>query len=224
MHYRIHFVHPALFSVALKALGPCLTLREFQARSGIRGETTARDVLGYLVRKGIGQRSKSKYSFSKSDKITLAILALQNGGDLETISRALSWQDFEAFASSLLNLAGYMSECNLYLSNPYRMQIDVIGVNHKSRLVVAVDCKHWRKNHLSSMLNHARKQAMRSIELLKCRLNFFQAVPIVLTLYPMNIQLVEGTPIVPVSKFNSFIQELPVSLYKINVLSINTNA
>ena len=222
MHYRINFVYPALLAIALKALGPSLTLSEFQASSGIRGETTARDVLDYLVRKGIGQYSQSKYSFSKSDKMTLAILALQNGIDLETISRALSWQDFEAFASSLLNLAGYVSECNLYLSKPFRMQIDVIGVNHKSRLVVVVDCKHWRKCHLSSMLNHARKQARRSLELLKCRLNIFQAVPIVLTLYPMNIQFIEGIPIVPVSKFNSFIQELPVSLYEINVLSKNT--
>lgn len=212
-------MHTALLAIALKALGPCLSLREFQARSGIRGETAARDVLDYLVRKRIGQRSQCTYSFSKTDRMRLAIHALENGNDLETISRALSWQDFEALASTLLNLAGYTSECNLYLSEPYRMQIDVVGVNPNSRLAIVADCKHWKKNHFSSMLNHARKQAMRSIELLKCRRNISQAIPIVLTLYPMDIKFMEGIPIVPVSKFNSFIQDLPLSLHEIKVIS-----
>ncbi len=215
-------MHPALLSIALRALGPCLTLREFQASSGIRGETASRDVLDYLVRNGIGQRSRSEYLFSKSDKMRLAILALKYGNDLETVCRGLSWQDFEAFASTLLNLAGYVSECNLCLTKPHRMQIDVVGVNYKSHLAIVVDCKHWKKNHFCLMLRHARKQATRSLELLKCRPKIFQAIPILLTLYPIDIQFVEGIPIVPVSKFNSFIQELPVSLYEINVLSINT--
>lgn len=179
----------------------------------------AREVLEYLVRKGIGKRSQYIYSFSKTDRMRLAIHALENGNDFETISRALSWQDFEAFTSTLLNLAGYTTECNLYLSKPYRMQIDVVGVNHKSRLAIVADCKHWKKNHLSSMLNHARKQAIRSIKLLKCRRNISQAIPMVLTLYPMDIKFMEGIPIVPVSKFNSFIQDLPLSLHEINVLS-----
>ncbi len=212
-------MHSALLAIALKGLGPCLRLREFQASSGIRGETTARDVLNYLVRNGIGQRSQCTYSFSKIDKMKLAIHALENGNDLETISRALSWQDFEALTSTLLNLAGYTPECNIYLSEPYRMQIDVVGVNPNSCLAIVADCKHWKKNHLSSMLNHARKQAMRSIELLKCRRNISQAIPIVLTLYPMDVKFMEGIPIVPVSKFDSFIQDLSISLHEIKVLS-----
>jgi len=215
-------VHPALLANALKALRPSLTLKEFQASSGIRGKTAARDVLDYLIRNEIGQHSHCKYSFSKSDRMRLAILALQNGNDLETISGALSWQDFEAFASSLLSLSGYLSECNIYLSKPHRMQIDVVGVNHKSRLAIVADCKHWEKSHLASMINHAREQAKRSLELLKCRRNISQAVPIVLTLYPMSLQFVEGVPIVPISKFDSFIQGLPLSLYQIRVLSLNT--
>jgi hypothetical protein len=215
-------VHRAILAIALKALRPSLTLTEFQASSGIRGRTAARNVLDYLIRKEIGQQSDYRYSFSKSDRMRLAILALQNGNDLETISRALSWQDFEAFASSLLSLSGYLSECNIYLSKPYRMQIDVVGVNHKSRLAIVADCKHWKKNHLSLMLHHARNQAKRSLELLKCRRNISQAIPIVLTLYPMGLQIVEGVPIVPISKFDSFIQGLPLSLHEIRVLSLNT--
>lgn len=212
-------MNTALLASSLKAIGSCLSLREFQAKSGIRSEMVAREVLDYLVRKGIGKRSQYNYLFSKTDRMRLAIHALENGNDFETISRALSWQDFEAFTSTLLNLAGYTSECNLYLSKPYRMQIDVVGVNHKSRLAIVADCKHWKKNHRSSMLNHARKQAIRSIKLLKCRRDISQVIPMMLTLYPMDIKFMEGVPIVPVSKFNSFIQDLPLSLHEINVLS-----
>jgi hypothetical protein len=102
--------------MAIPALSPETTLEEFQAKSGFIGKTTARGVLEYLVKSGIGQISQYSYSFSKVDRMKLAVLALQSGNDIETISRSLSWRDFEAFASNLLNLSGYVAECNLHFS------------------------------------------------------------------------------------------------------------
>ena len=214
-----YFVHPALLAMAIPALSQAVTLEEFQRQSGIISKRTARCVLGYLLRRGIGRRvSQYGYSFSNADRMKLAILAIQSGNDVERISESLSWQDFEAFASNLLNLSGYMTECNLHFSKSSRMQIDVVGFNRKSRLAIVLDCKHWKQNHLSSISSYAIKQAQRASELLTHRRMISHAIPVILTLYPMDIRFADGVPLVPIAKFNSFVQDLQFYISEINVV------
>jgi hypothetical protein len=215
-------VQPALLAKAMLAISKDITLDEFRAKSGIAGKTMARDVLDYLVKNGIGESFRHGYSFANEDRMKLAVLALQNGTDIEMISKCLSWQDFEAFASHLLNLSGYTAECNLNFSKPSRMQIDVVGINYESKLAIVVDCKHWKRNNLSSISSYARKQAQRtSVLLLQIRKKISRAIPIILTLYPTDIRLVDGVPVIPIVKFNSFIKDVPLYISKIKVISAN---
>ena len=208
--------------MAISAISKDITLDEFRAKSGIAGKTTARYVLDYLVKNGIGESSGRGYSFSNQDRMKIAVLALQRGSDIEMISKCLNWQDFEAFASHLLNLYGYIARCNLNFSQPSRMQIDVVGINYDSKLAIVVDCKHWKRNNLSSISSYARKQAQRtSVLLLQIRKKVSRAIPIILTLYPTDIRLVDGVPVVPIVKFNSFIKDVPLYLSKIRVISVN---
>src|SRR2546421_8933014 len=208
--------------MAISAISKDITLEEFRAKSGIAGKTMARYVLDYLVKNGIGESFRHCYSFSHEDRMKLAVLALQSGTDIEMISKSLSWQDFEAFASQLLNLSGYVAECNLNFSKPSRMQIDVVGINYDSRLAIVVDCKHWKRNNLSLISSYARKQAQRtSVLLLQIRKKISRAIPIILTLYPTDIRLVDGVPVVPIVKFNSFIKDVPLYISKIKVISAN---
>jgi len=212
-------VQPALLAMAVSAICQKITLEEFQYRSGIACKTAAKCVLEYLVNNGIGKNLRNGYSFSKVDRVKLAILALQSGTDIEAISKSLSWQDFEEFASRLLNLSGYVAECNVRFSKPSRIQIDVVGVNYNSQLAIVVDCKHWQRNNLSSITYYARKQAQRtSLLLLHRRKKISHAVPIILTLYPMGIKLVDSIPVVPIIKFNSFIENVALYLSKIKVI------
>lgn len=211
-------MNPELLAMAIPAISQETTLKEFQTKSGF-GKTTARGVLEFLIKSGIGRISRDSFSFSKVDKMKLAILALQSGNDIESISRSLSWQDFEAFASDLLNLAGYVAECNLHFSKPSRMQIDVVGVNYNSQLAIVADCKHWKRNDLSSIASYARKQAERASKLLVHRRKISHAIPIVLTLHAMDIRFVDSIPLVPVAKFNSFIKEVPLYLSEVKVIS-----
>jgi len=119
-------------------------------------------------------------------------------------------------------LSGFISECNLNFSKPSRMQIDVVGINYESKLAIVVDCKHWKRNNLSSISSYARKQAQRtSVLLLQIRKKVSCAIPIMLTLYPMDIRLVDGVPVVPIVKFNSFIKDVPLYISKIKVISAN---
>ncbi|HYA82921.1 MAG TPA: hypothetical protein VEH06_05655 [Candidatus Bathyarchaeia archaeon] len=216
--YYCHFMHPALLAMAIPAISPIVTLEGFQAKSGLI-KTTGRSVLEYLVKRGIGKVSNHRFSFSRADRMKVAILALQSGNDIETVSKYLTWQDFEAFASDLLNLAGYASELDLRFSKPIRMQIDVLGINYNSQLAIVADCKHWKRNDLSSLSSCAKRQAERASKLLAHRRKISYVIPIILTLHAINIRFVDGIPLVPVFKFNSFVEELPLHLSEMKVIS-----
>jgi hypothetical protein len=210
---RSHFVQPVLLAMILPALSyKTRTVDEFQRHAGFVSKRTTKFVLEYLLRRGIGRLSRFGYSFSTADRIKVALLAIQSGNDIEIVSNFLSWQDFEAFASALLNISGYATECNLRFSKPTRMQIDVLGFNHDSRLAIVIDCKHWKRNHLSAVSLYARKQHQRTSDLLIHRRMILRAVPVLLTFHPADIRVVDGIPVVPISKFSSFIQEIPFCL------------
>lgn len=220
--YYCHCMYPGLLARAIPAISPKITLEGFQAKSGFI-KTTAKSVLEYLVKSGIGQICKEGFSFSKVDRMKVAMLALQSGNDIETVSKYLTWQDFEALASDLLNLAGYASERDLRFSKPSRMQIDVLGVNYNSQLAIVADCKHWKRNDLSSLSSCAKRQADRASKLLAHRRKISYAIPIVLTLHAIKIRFVDGIPLVPIFEFNSFVKELPLHLSEIKVISRQTD-
>ena len=220
-------MHRALLAKAVRAISPQeITLEEFQSKSGIVSRTTAKDVLEYIVNNGIGNTTsnRSQYLFSKADKMKLAMLALQRGCDIESISKSVSWKDFEALASEILSLCGYLTRTNIRLSKPSRIEIDVIGVNQK--LAIVADCKHWRRYSISSISSYAEKQARRTKILFKEKGRTKQgyiarAIPIILTLYSMDVEFIDGVPIVPISKFKSFIEDVSLHLSEILVISAN---
>jgi hypothetical protein len=208
---------------ALPAVMPQeITLEEFQANSGIGSKTTARDVLDYMTNYGIGTRTLLyRYIFTKADRMKLSLLALQKGCDIENISRSLSWKDFEELTSEILELNGYSTRTNVHFSIPRRMQIDVIGANNN--LAIVADCKHWKRYSLSSISSYAEKQIRRTKILCRARkrirYNISHAIPIILTLYSVDIKLIDGVPIVPISKFKSFIEDVSLYLSDIRVIS-----
>ena len=220
-------MHRVLLAKAVRAVSPQeITLEEFQYKSGIVSRTTAKDVLEYIVNNGIGNytSNRSQYLFSKADKMKLAMLALQRGCDIESISKSVSWKDFEALASEILSLCGYLTRTNIRLSKPSRIEIDVIGVNQK--LAIVADCKHWRRYSISSISNYAEKQIQRTKILFNGngrtkRGYIARAIPIILTLYSMDVEFIDDVPIVPISKFKSFIEDVSLHLSEILVISTN---
>lgn len=219
---RSNSVQPTLLAMTIPALSyKTLTLDEFQRQTGFVSKRITKLVLKYLLMRGIGRVSRFGYSFSTADRIRVALLAIQSGNDIERVSNFLSWQDFEEFASALLDISGYATEGNLRFSKPTRMQIDVLGFNRDSGLAIVIDCKHWKRNHLSAISFYARKQAQRTYDLLIHRRIISYAVPVLLTLHSLDIRLVDRIPLVPVSKFSSFIQEIPFYLDEIELIYLN---
>ena len=221
-------MHPVLLGKAVSAVSAQeITLDEFQAQSGIVSRTTAKDVLEYIVNNGIGipTSTRNHYLFSKADRMKLAMLALQRGCDIESISKSISWKDFEALASEILSLYGYLTKTNIRLSKPSRIEIDVIGINN-NKLAIVADCKHWKRYSLSSISSYAEKQIERTKILSRAKRrtkqdNIAHAIPIILTLYSVDVEFIDGVPIVPISKFKSFIEDVSLYLSEIQVISAN---
>jgi hypothetical protein len=208
-------MHPDLLCRALAAIESEITLDEFQTTSGIASRSVAKGVLGFLAANNIGNISKGTIKFASSDKLRVAALALQEGCDIEQASKHLSWKDFEGLASDVLTSLGYKTRTNVRFTKP-RMEIDVVGV--EVRFALAVDCKHWKKNSLSSIVNYSQKQVARAERLIKQERGITRVVPVILTLHAESVKFVGGIPVVPISQFKSFVMDVKGFLPKIYVV------
>jgi hypothetical protein len=137
------------------------------------------------------------------------------GCDIEQISIQLNWKDFEALTSKILKLSGYKTAIHVIFSKP-RMEIDVVGIN--SKFAIAVDCKHWKHGSLSILSLYAKKQMERTKILLAKRNNISSAIPIILTLHHNKVRFIDGTAVVPITEFNSFLNGLEDNLSEVYVL------
>jgi restriction endonuclease len=191
---------------------------EFQQACGITSNSVAKSLLNYLRANDIGYYlSKDAVRFSASDKIYAALLALRIGGDIEQVSTYLSWKDFEKLASELLTSFGYRTRTNVRFAKP-RMEVDVIGTALDG-FTLAVDCKHWKRNNLSSISLFCEKQAARAKRLIEHDKSISQVVPVVLTLHTESVSFVDEVPLVPILKFKSFLLDVKGFLPRMYVVS-----
>lgn len=204
-----------LLARALSAISSETTVEEFRIRANIMSKPIAENVLDFLNNNGIGTSSGSKILFSAVDRLKIAILAIKMGCDIEQISKKLTWRDFEALTSKILKLSGYKTAVHVTFSKP-RMEIDVIGM--KSEFAIAVDCKHWKHGSIPMLSFYVRRQIERTKILLVKKSNLSSAIPIILTLHSTTVRFIKGTPIVPITKFKSFLVGLEENLSEVYVL------
>lgn len=214
-------MHPVLLARSLAAIQPGTTsLIQFQMRSGISSKSVAKSVLAFLGSNGIGgggniASNSTVITFDSSDKLRVAILAIKLGCDVALIAEQLSWKDFEKLASEVLLAFDYKTQTNIRITKP-RMEIDVVGIN--SGFAIVIDCKHWKKNNLSSISAYARKQVARTKMLMLYEKTIVQSVPVILTLYSESVKFVNKIPIVPISHFKSFVTDVKDFLPEILVI------
>lgn len=208
--------------VLLKSISgmiPEVSFGQFQALTGIRNVTVARDVLKFLLEQNIGRtsgKSNNYYLFSESDRLRTAILAINSGADVQRVSESISWKNFESLAYEILLSLGYRARTNLRFTNP-RMEIDVVGTYSNSAIVI--DCKHWKRSSLSSLSKYAQKQSARAALMLEKEDDISSAVPAIVTLYAERIQFIDMVPIVPIVKFRSFVQDIGGYIDQLKVIS-----
>jgi hypothetical protein len=216
-------MHADLLVKVLAAIEPekVIPLDKFQQACAIPSMSVAKTVLDYLEVNNIGSVSNNMVRFSGSDRLHAALLALQLKGDIEQVSTYLSWKDFEKLASEVLRSFGYRTRTNVRFAKP-RMEIDVIGTGSDG-FTIAVDCKHWKRNNLSSISNFSQKQTVRAERLIKHEETISQVVPVMLTLHADSVRFINAVPLVPIQKFRSFIMDVKGFLPELYVASASSS-
>ena len=138
---------------------------------------------------------------------SLAGLALCVRGErIETVSKHLTWRDFERFCSNVLRAKGFRVRENIYLRKP-RAQIDVLGTS--DRFSLAIDCKHWARTSgegtLAKLVETQKGRARR----LHDSLDFVSPiVPVIVVLTDGGARLLSGGAVVPIFAVGDFLDSV----------------
>jgi Holliday junction resolvase-like predicted endonuclease len=186
----------------------------------------ARKLLQRLQCEGLINVHEGQVEANNVQRLKLAVRALNSGGDLESVSSLLQWQEFEGMASIALQQNGYDVTKNLRIKHAdRRWEIDIVGC--RKPLVICIDCKHWHRSmHASATIRIAEEQVERTEALaeslpnpnikLKCaKWDKTRFIPVVLSLMQGALKFHENVPIVSVLQLQDFLSQLPACLNSI---------
>ena len=176
-----------------------------------RAKTTTEQVALILGRM-LQLEVPSGAQLTNSARFKLAVEAVRHGA-LQQVARALSWQEFEAFTEECLQTVGFDTRKGIIVKDDSRRwQIDVIA--KKSRMILAIDCKHWESpgydSKLTKAADHQRLALHALIQQMTARGEVERegvfALPIILTLFEPRSRLVDGAVVVSVEQFADFLE------------------
>ena len=149
---------------------------------------------------------------TNSARFKLAFEAVRHGG-LQQVARALTWQEFEAFTEECLRTVGFDTQKGLIVEDDSRRwQIDVIA--KKSRMILAIDCKHWESPGYESKLSNAAEHQRLAVQALIRQMaargevgrEGLLALPMILTLFEPRTRIVGGVVVVSIEQFGDFLE------------------
>ncbi len=154
-----------------------------------------------------------------SSPLQLALSAIEAGASPYVVSRFLSWRDFEVEVEEVLSRSGFAVARNVTIRFPARAEIDVIGV--EGTTVLLVDCKHWdpkytyrsrlesvAKRHKDRVENSSQSSELARLLRKMTYCKNVELYGVIVTLSSKVKGIIEGIPIVPVSFLPAFIREL----------------
>ena len=192
------------------------------------------DALITLGGNGLLTFSDGALTMNGRQRITLAEEMIHSGMDAKKVSRLLRWQEFEDFADSILSGNGFSTRKHLiFKSRAGRREIDILAWN--DTFTLAVDCKHWLRGLSPGRTKEAaRAQVERAMALAKRpellhRLKVHDLdgrtiIPVILSLGELPERLIDGVPIVCVSKLLSFIYGVSPIDTKLKRIRLDSNS
>ncbi len=151
------------------------------------------------------------------NRLRLAEILSKAGRSAESLSKSLSWKEFEGFCRNVLEANGYLVRSNIrFMRDKKRYEIDLIAV--KSPYLLFIDCKHWRPGARSEYKMAAYKQRIRMEAALEkgsviginweAGLTSLQRLSLIVSLADVTDLSFEGIPVVSIFRFNSFLMSL----------------
>jgi len=136
--------------------------------------------------------------------VLAALAQIRAGRDPESVSKGLTWSEFEEFCAEAIEAAGYAVRRNVILRRP-RRQLDILA--ESPTMGLSIDCKHWRRSVGTATLERlASAQAERTRQY-KARLDAPEKgiLPVLLTLVDNGARVVRGVPVVPLFALRDFL-------------------
>ena len=129
---------------------------------------------------------------------------IKSADDLDKISKESKWQNFEKLTAFIFEENGFNVKVNVVkvFENKSRRQYDVIA--EKNDKLIIVDCKKWSGNRyrLSALKEAIKKHKER------CLLYDKNSIPLIVTLIGEEVKIHNDIAIIPISKLNSYINEI----------------
>ncbi len=196
------------------------------------GSTRTQSALKTLQDEGIVSINDGIIEILSFQRMMLAEFLMQRGRDPIKLSRWLRWQEFEDFATHLLQETGYRTLKHLvFKSEDGRHEIDLFAWS--DTFVLSIDCKHWLHGLSSSRILLAveaqvgRTRALarsHHVHLMRnLKLNGRRILPVLLTLSPVRDELVGGVPVVCVDKLLSFLGGVSPIDERLLMIPVNSN-
>ncbi len=183
----------------------------------------ADEILKKLPNTGLISYGGGLVKVSSSQRVKIAVRAVELGADLERACGVLEWNEFEEIAAKAFEANDYAVKKRFRFKwAGKRSEIDVLGC--KQPLVTCVDCKHWRRGwRRSAIMRIVEAQEERTQALAKALpslhekaglVNWKEAVlvPVVLSLVPGPFKFYDKVPIVPVLQLPNFLNELSANI------------
>lgn len=198
----------------LTRLGRAFSLDELAQEVQI-GTISLMETVQQLCGGGLATFGKMKFQLDTRQRIVLAEELVHFGRDPYTVSRLLEWQEFENFAMSSLKENGFHASKHLvFRSKAGRREIDIVAWN--DMLLLAIDCKHWMRQLTPSRIRSAvlaqveRAAALAEKPELLFRIGVAgverrKIMPVLFSLAEPRQGIVDGVPIVSISKLISFL-------------------
>lgn len=171
------------------------------------------EVLNWLIDDGVIARLNSKYLKVTVPRLQLLVMmgsepVINHVGDL-------SWSEFEEFVSFTMRQAGYrtLRGVRVEVGNT-RGEFDVIG--YRGNIVLVVEAKHWlsiSSGELGTIVERhmAKVKALadnwgKFIRKVKVKVSNAHLYPVIVTLKPPQVQVLNGVPIVSSHQLLSFLE------------------
>ena len=147
-------------------------------------------------------------------KLRSALFDIQEGVPIDQVANNIHWKDFEGLVAEILVSKHFEVLRNFRMKKP-TMEIDVVG--KRLGVTMLIDCKHWKRMSYSNLKIIVNKQIKRAEQYIQNKKNM-TVVPIIVTLYKEEASFVNGTPIIPIFQFSSFIDEFYGNLEYMNTI------
>jgi Holliday junction resolvase-like predicted endonuclease len=175
-------------------------------------------LLAKLGKEGLIEDSRSRLEASPGQRLGIAVRAIRSGADLERVSRALGWLEFEEMVAYALEQNGYEARSRFrFQAEGRRWEIDVLAA--KKPLIICAECKHWSRGlgnmtarkiveaHMKKVrvLSQYPLKAMKKLGLRSWERAVF--VPVAMSLTPARERIYRRIPVVTIFELPSFLSE-----------------